>query len=658
MALSRDELIAAIHSELSRATDYSNASLKETRAKAWNYYLNRPRGDEVAGRSTVQDTTVRDVTHALMAAIMPAYSTDHLISFEAVGPGDVDQAEAESSAVNNLFTETNKGYTQLSAAVQDALLFRNGIIKVWVEDKIEITSRSFRAPAADVLARVGPDDGEWEHTGTEDGLSSFQVTKQAQHLRTDSIEPAMVYLDPNQEDQDISEAAFIAELTYFTRSDLRAMGISAKVVDSLPATPDKSTLDQGGQSNVDILAKFIDGRTDIGGAATSDRDEIQCNWVHMEIDRDGDGISEKWRFLVSNRQLLMDEMVDFFPYCSGSGWPVPHRWSGLGVYDLNSITQDNRTNALRQLNDNLNVANNQRPVFDPGETDAEDIANGAPGRGIRSRNPANVGWMPSQDITSNSISFLQYMDGVRANQTGASLDMQGGDAQTMASISGLSAEMQLAPRELMAAHLARNIAETLVRNLFLLIHRTLRTSWDAPIMFNKAGDWQQTDPSEWQPRNRLNVNVGLSPGERRRNQAALQFVMQMQMQMIQGGTANITTNWNGVHSAISDWMKAAGLDGHEGYFLDPDGQESQAGQQAAQQQAQQQQQKADQMEQLQLQMMQMQAQIEKGKIDEDARQHDTELKFKYFDALLDADTEDAKLEANKAADSGAAEPAG
>ena len=429
------------------------------------------------------------------------------------------------------------------------------------------------------------------------------------------------------------------------------MDVPKRIVMDLPAVPDKATPDSVGSSNTDILARYIDGIADINSAATPDREFIECNWVHMRIDRDGDGISEMWRFLVSNRRLLLDEQVEYFPYASGTAWPVPHRWSGLSVYDLNRITQDERTNARRQLADNLNVANNQRPVFDPGTTEAEDITAGAPGRGIRSRDPGSVGWMPVQDIVSNSISFLQYMDGVRSEQSGAALDMQSADGQLLSTASGISAEMQLAPRELMAAHASRNLAETLIRNVFLLIHRTLRTQWHQPIMFNKAGDWQETLPTEWQPRTRLNVNVGLSPGERRRKSAALNQVIQMQMGMIQGGTANITTSWNGVHSAISDWMKSVELDGHEGYFLDPQGQESQAGQQAQAAQQQQQGQQQQQMQQMAMQLEAFDKKIEEQKLKEDARQHDTELQFKYWETLIDAGQESERVD-NRAAGEG------
>ncbi len=633
---SNDQLVAAIYVELDRSVAYSATQLRENRRKAWNYYLNRPRGDEIEGRSQVQDTTVRDTVHALLAQIMPAYHSDTIVRFEPSGPDDIDQAEAESMALNALFTETNQGYLELHNAISDALLFRNGVLKIWVEEREEISQRSFAAPPADVKAAAPPDQ-DWEHIGTEDGLATFRIKSTRQKLEIQCIEQARLYVNPNQEDQVLSDTDFIAELVYFTRSELVQMGISKAKVADLPCNTDQTPQGAVNWGNTDVTAKYIDGQHDVHQAATEDRELIECFWVHMDVDRDGDGISEKYRFLVSHREMLLDDPVDFFPYASGCGWIVPHRWSGLSVYDLTRITQDERTNARRQLNDNLNVANNQRPIYDPGETEQADVNAGAPGRGIRSRNPGNVAFMPVQDVVSNSVAYLQYMDQVRSEQTGAALEMASAQGQLAREVSGISADIQLQPREQMAAMVSRNIAETLVRNTFLLIHRTLRQEWNSPIIFEKSGEWQQTMPREWIPRERLNVAVGLTPGERRRTQAALTNILNWQFQMIGGGAANITTDWNGIHKALTDYMNATELDSSQGYFIDPDSQQSQAAMQAAAQQAEQQ-------KQMQMQMMQMQMQLEQGKVGEDARQHDTELQFKYWKELIEDNTEREKID--------------
>ena len=108
--------------------------------------------------------------------------------------------------------------------------------------------------------------------------------------------------------------------------------------------------------------------------------------------------------------------------------------------------------------------------------------------------------------------------------------------------------------------------------------------------------------------------------------------MAQQMKLIIGGAANIGATYKNWHNAMSDWLKAAELDGAENYFLDPDGKQSQAGQQAAQQ-----------AQQGQIDPLQVSLQVEAAKLQEDARQHDTDLQFKYTELQQEAEVEEARL---------------
>jgi hypothetical protein len=633
--MNKAERSSIVWRALNECVDWSNQNLSLIRATAWNYYLNRPRGDELAGRSQVQDTTIRDFHGALMSTIMPSYATDHVVQFEPYGQGDEDQAEAESAAINSIFTEDNSGYLELANAISDCLLFRNGIIKVWVEDEKEEITRRFAAPAATVKAGLKQQGIDAEVT-MDDGLAVATYTQEKQRLRIKAIEPSYFIIDPNQQDQEMQGSAIMGERIILTRQELRDMGVSRTDINSCPQLSDEGLISQV-SNNADIRAKFVEGASSYYTGPTWADERVECYWIHMRM------AAVRWRFLVSNQLILLEDKVSQFPYASGVAWPVPHRWSGLCLLDLLQNTQDSKTSILRQYLDNLNHANNHRYAYNPAETEQDDILNAAPGRGIRSMNPANIFPQPVMDISSNSLAGLAYFDDVAGKQAGAALDMASAEAQGVKDVSGLSVEMQLGPKEQMASYASRNIAETLVRQTFLLIHRTLREQWKGKITYRKAGNWQEVEPGSWAPRSRINVVVGLSPGDRRRRKANLQEVIQYQMGMIQGGTANITTTWKGVHAALTDWMKACELDGMEGYFLDPAGQESLQGQQAAQQQSQTEQQMQQQLMQVQLQMEQQKAQIDAQKLELDKYKHDTDLQFKYWEVNQNAEIEEAKL---------------
>jgi hypothetical protein len=495
--------------------------------------------------------------------------------------------------------------------------------------------RKFNAPAAQVKVYL-KEQGIDAKVSTDNGLAVAEYEQTSQRLRVQAIEPSYFVVDPNQQNQNVQESAFLGERCIYTRRELLDMGASRETISACPQLSDE-TITSAINNMGDIQAKFVEGAGSFYEGPTWDDERVECFWCHMLFG------AEKWRFLMSNELELLADRVEYFPYATGAGWIVPHRWSGLGLRDLLGITQDGKTSILRQYMDNINHANNQRYAYNPSETKQEDVLNSAPGRPIRSTNPANVFPLPVMDISSNSLAGLAYFDDIAGKQAGAALDMASAEAQGVKDVSGLSVEMQLGPKEQMASYVSRNLAETLVRQAFLLIHRTLRSEWTGSIMYRKSGDWQETRPSEWKPRNRLNVTVGLSPGDRRRHKANLMEVIQLQMGLIQGGTANITANWKGVHNAISDWMKAMELDGAEGYFLDPAGQESLQAQQAAGQQQQQQGQMEQQMMQIQVQMEQQKMQLEAQKLELDKYKHDSELKWKYYDTQSDNELKEAEL---------------
>lgn len=627
------DVISAIYSDLERASDYATTQLREIRRKSWDRHLARKRGDEIAGRSRLLDTSIADTTEAIMAIISESWDTENICDFSPQGPDDIDQADAEARALNTQFWSNENGYLECTMAAKNALMFRNGILKCWLDRTPDIEVRVFPDRAA--LAAI-PDDLIIDEVETDEGTRVTLELPQ-QKLVFKAIEPAYFFIDPNQDSNDMQSASFMAERVFFTRSELREMGISKKQVDDLPASPDESVSDTIGTSNTDITAKFIDGQNDKGNAATHDQDKIECYWVHMKMDRDGDGIAEKWRFLVSHRNLLLDDTVTHYPYATGCPWMVPNRWSGLSVYDKLKQTENARTNAYRQMSDNMNQINNPRPAADPGMVEFSDLLSAAPGRPIRKKqNDAMIDWQPVMDIVSNSLAFLQYTESVRSEQAGSSLDMQSADAQSVKNISGISAELQLGPAEQMTGMIARNLANTLLKNIFLVAHRIMREQWQGPVMFHKAGEWQETNPSDWIPRKRIHLNLAMSPGESRRKVAALDGVIQMQMALIQGGAANITVNWSGLHKALVDKMRLQRLDDTEGYFIDPDSQESQQAQQIAAQQAQQQ-------AAIQAEAMGRQLAIEEFKAQDDSQQWQAELQHKYYDTNVDADIEEAKI---------------
>ena len=92
-AMDEGTLISILKNELLNAVGVEGSALAQARMNALNYYFNRPRGDEVTGRSKVQSSDVMDVIEWILPDIIEAFTTNEdAVQFQPMGKYDVDQA--------------------------------------------------------------------------------------------------------------------------------------------------------------------------------------------------------------------------------------------------------------------------------------------------------------------------------------------------------------------------------------------------------------------------------------------------------------------------------------------------------------------------------------------------------------------------------------
>ncbi len=240
--LNEDEIAQIIESELS-AGDGSNTSQKATdRAKALNYFFNRPRGDEIEGRSAVQATDVSDMVEALMAQMTPMLAKETLVKFEAGGEADEQAAEEETEFVRYLIGAASENYLEVTSAVKDSLMLRLGWIRVNV--KREERSESYsRKNIAEFQIQQEIDTSDNEQTITpakiEDSKSGegfdvrFKRRIHKRELCIKSIAPENMIWSMDHDRQDLEGIRFLAERIFMTKSELRKLDYPDEIVDKL-----------------------------------------------------------------------------------------------------------------------------------------------------------------------------------------------------------------------------------------------------------------------------------------------------------------------------------------------------------------------------------------------------------------------------------------
>jgi hypothetical protein len=609
------------------------------------YYLGRPRGDEIAGQPALQSTDVADMVHAIQAQLLPSFCGDQVCTFDPDGPGDDAQARLESDAVNRVIMEEGRGYVVLAAAIKDALLLKAGIVKVWTEDEERVSTRRMVLSPEAAQLLVGTAGVEISEPDDE---GAVQVTSRqtVRRLRLAPVDPLNFVVDPDHESIVLDDAPLVAERWPVTRGELVALGYSEAQVRRIP------TEDGYQAQTTGMRQRAGEPSTDI---TSWQAERVYCWRVYDRKD------GELTYTLLGGEEILEEAPAARIPYAAGTAFPEPHGFWGLSLFDRLKTVQDAKTLALRQWLANLAAGNLARLAIND-NVNREDVLNGRPSGVIRVDGTGPVGEsllpVPALDLGTNAAGFLAYFDQVRADRGGAALQMANAESQLVGQqVGSMGVDRLVSVQEQMAAMIARNLAETLLRSLFLLVHRTLAEEYGQPLQLRLADEWVEVDPSQFRDRSRVNVKQGLSPGEKARKAAAMREIVAAQMALLQAGLDGVLVDLPSLYNSLLDLGLALELDNVQGYFVDPAGRAAQQVAATKGAQGQQQEQLQLQMVQLQMQLEQARVQLEQAKLQLDAAKHQQDIAFQYRELATHAEIEEAKLTATVTTDLIAAQQA-
>lgn len=641
-----NELSTAIDEAIFQADGWDSDELSANRERALQYYY----ADDTiapypAGRSGVHSMDVHDMHSAVMAAMMPAFEIDDLVSFEPDGDEDVDQARQESNAVNYMVMQNNSGYMVFKQAIFDALLLRNGLVKVWVDQREEATTQQYEGLTSIEAQqiRTGAPDIDVEILDEQrdsDGLTNMSVrlTRYTEKLRVESVDPTRFVWDGNHDSIELSDVKFCAERDFPTRSDLILQGFDKRKIDELqPFTLDTKN---------DTVARNRDNYNQQYDSAERSQERIETWECYYRIDYDGDGIAELRRILYApgSRVILENEESDLIPYAAGTARVQPHRFIGVSIYDLMKNVQDSKTRILRQWHDNQNHANNARVGAVENAVNMDDLTNSRPGGVVRITDPNALVPIPALDIGGSCQAALEYMDTVRSERGGASLDLQNQQTRIMGQ-TATGIERQFSSRELQTADMLRTLSETLVKQTYLLVHAAMRLWMRGSVSVRQGMETFNVEPAQWAARERVNVKTGLSQAERNQRTGSLEQIIMVQRELIAAGYNGIITDEAKVYNALMDHAVFSGIDNPHRYWSNPESPEAQQAAQMKQAEAREAQAKQDKLLQ---DGITVPAEIEGAKLMQSAVEHRDEMEFKYVELAVENEQKEAELVADAA----------
>lgn len=640
MPLSDHEFRAIIERHL-QSSDFSSDTERQSNQKAaLDSYFQRNNlslfGED--GLSVAKDTSVADMVEAVVAQMMPAFDVSMVAAYPPDNAADVEQAKVETHVCNTFLQDVNQGYVTIQGALRNALLLRNGILRIDTERRVDVSRTRLREvdPLAVELAAQPTAPGqtvEVINLAENDGdtvSATIKRTTENRELRIRAVDPTMFVLTQEWTDPDVQDAPTVGERFLFTRSELIQRGIPRAIVDELPSTNVDTTIAAQAR-NRDGTSPVIDTSGD------RSMDRIECYELWLLVDYDQDGIAERRRVLTgggtSAVRVLENELADLVPFATGTGFVVANRWQGMSLFDKLQELERQKTVALQQMENNMALCNNCEVIIQDGLVNEVDLKARRPG-GINRADDINaVRELKFVNIVGESIAYLDYLDKQRSERGGASLDLQAAELQ-IAGDTAHGIERQYSAREQLAQLMTRTLGETLVRQLFVILHATLRRDFPQANPLGIQSNIVRPEPGAWPPRFRVDVVAGLTATERAEKQMALQMTLGQQEKLMSTGLGSgILTNIQTYYDTLIDFAMASGLRNPRRYYIDPRSEPSLEAQQIQQQNAQQAQVRE---QELRNQLLSQQINTELLKVQGKLAEGEQENALGYYKAVLDA----------------------
>ena len=580
------EIKAVLSREIHNASGFIGGELVARRKKSLEYYLGMPLGNEQEGRSQVISNDVLDTVESLMPSLMRIFTAgDNVFSCEGVGPEDDEMARQCSDYLNHIFYKDNNGFLALYSAFKDALIQKNGILKVYWDDSAKtereeytrLTDDEFNDLVANPEVKVS-NHSEYEEPITDDqGKELDKVTlhdvvihrtKLYGQVKIEPVPPEEFLIA--RRSRDINSSNFVCHRTTKSKSELIEMGYDADVVDGLPSgdtdffTEDKFVRHQ----NVD----FSHGSTE-GDKSTMDVLIYEC-YIKMDINEDG--IAELVKVTAAGTaagKILDITEVDSFPFVSMTPVIMPHRFHGRSISELVEDIQLIKSTVMRQMLDNMYLTNNNRVAVQDGQVAMDDLLTNRPGGIVRTKQPPQNVMMPipAQPITDQATTMLGYLDSVKETRTGITRQSQGLDANTLNKTA--TGQNQILTQSQMRMELiARIFAETGVKDLALKMFELTCKYQNKEKIVRIRGKYIPMRPYEWKDRVNITVQVGLGTGSKEQQLILLNAILERQMQAInlQQNVHGPMVNLRNVYNSLKKLIENAGLNGIEPYFMDPE----------------------------------------------------------------------------------------
>jgi hypothetical protein len=270
---------------------------------------------------------------------------------------------------------------------------------------------------------------------------------------------------------------------------------------------------------------------------------------------------------------------DAMPFAATTPVPVTHRFFGRSIADLVMPLQREKTALKRGALDNLYLHNNPRVEVveaNAGPNTLDDLLVSRPGGVVRTKTAGGLNWQVVPDITTSIYPMLQYLDAELETRTGLSKQSQGIDANALQNQSATAVAQVFSASQMRVKLIARIMAEG-VRDIFALLHGTIRKHGQQQQTVRLRNAWINVDPRDWKTRDDMTINVGLGSGGKAQQFAQTMAIANVQKELASAGKINLVSDRE-LYNTAAELTRIMGHKNPDRFFTDPTAINPQTGQ--------------------------------------------------------------------------------
>ncbi|TAL08060.1 MAG: hypothetical protein EPO02_13795 [Nitrospirae bacterium] len=574
---SEEEMLVMISDEQARAVGYENDStLVSKRLTALNYYKGEMKTDipSLENRSGVVSSDVADAVETMLPDLMEIFTGGgDVAAFVPTKPEDEDQAQQETDYLNHVLFQDNPGFLIIHSGFKDALLLNAAVFEYgWTES---FDDEDFEGKSAQELL-MASQSGKVINVQAEQSDETQEPTYSFT-VRTDNSK-AEYWAIPPDDFAHSADTIQIQSATYCSAryrprvQSLIAEGYEKDEIMELETASDSTSTTQQAR---DYSGEHLGASEDANGILR--QVEIRKHYLRL-IDKSGD--EDIWCLTTdagATKLLRKDGKwawkVQRIPFACGSPYLVSHRLLGVSLAEMLFEIQRTKTVLMRALLDSSYFALNQRnevAMDQVNDYTISDLLRNEPGVPIRSKTGNAVRAIKGPGLGFDPYHALEYFSTVAEMRTGVVRNAQGLNPDTLHDTAKGALMMMNAAQRRMRM-IARVLAETCLKDLYLGLHATIRDNASGQRILKLNGKWLPVDPTKWAERNAMSIEIGLGASGKDMDLAAMQNVIGLQKAGVelQGGAQGPVVKLDNLYQSAIDMTRKLGIKAVNKYFSDP-----------------------------------------------------------------------------------------